>query len=168
MKIKSLLIIPAISILAAAPGCLSNDLASHDDTAARAPAGDAQSVATEVTPSPAPAGPSYRIGAVTFSSSGGGGAVGATLSLDSAASTAPLSTSCAPSGTKACLCQFSWSEKNDTGVTSSLITRRVIQPMTLVQPYLAQCPAPEVYATEIPDGTTIRVTIINAPQNSLS
>jgi hypothetical protein len=61
---------------------------------------------------------------------------------------------------KPCACSFSWNQAIQSGSVSSALSRRVLTTITQTQPYLAQCTAPDVYATEILNGTQLNVTIV--------
>ena len=82
-----------------------------------------------------------------------------------------ISTHCsAANGTggnaKPCVCQFQWSEVNSSTGNNQPFTRTVQQPVTTVQQELLTCNAPDVYNTEIGNGTTIKVTVLPASGNS--
>ncbi|HLE01090.1 MAG TPA: hypothetical protein VJB59_12555 [Bdellovibrionota bacterium] len=66
---------------------------------------------------------------------------------------------------KPCLCQFSWSEVNQTTGSSIVIPRTVTTNVLEVQPSLVTCNAPQAYNQEVPNGTQIRVSIIAGPSN---
>ena len=75
------------------------------------------------------------------------------------------STSTSTGGTSACYCLFSWSQ---TLGGSQPIQRAVQTTVTNVQPNLVTCLAPQVYQNDIPDNTTIQVTVQAAPGNGAS
>lgn len=96
---------------------------------------------------------------------------GASLYFDTVKSTANISAHCnASSGsvaaTKPCLCQFAWTEINQVGDTNSPIPHQVRTPLLTVQPNAITCGTPGLYATEIPNGTSIKITVIPGPNNA--
>lgn len=122
-------------------------------------------------------GDTFKISNVTIavqSSSGGtAGAPLTTVYFDAAQSTVPISNHCnsAISGetaTKPCLCQFSWQEVNTQGSAPVTIPRLVTTDVAIVQPNLVSCNAPDVYATEIPDGTLIKISVVPGPSSAES
>lgn len=94
-----------------------------------------------------------------------------TIYFDASNSTAPISNHCLPSAQsgqseKACLCQFGWNEINtESGYTAS-IPRIARTSVKIVQPNLVQCDAPDAYAAEIADSTSIKINIIPAPSSA--
>lgn len=127
---------------------------------------------------------SVQISTVNIVSSESEGTSGATegtpvttIFFDTVKSSVPISNFCKPSSAsssgsdgdasrKDCLCQFSWQEVNTQGGSAISIPRQVRTPVVIVQPNLVTCNAPEVFSTEITDGTQIKVTVIPAPQSS--
>jgi hypothetical protein len=89
-------------------------------------------------------------------------------------SSGPVSNFCntATSGSaqnsKSCVCQYTWNESNPNSGSSVAISRTVQQPVTNAQPALITCNAPEVYSTEIANGTQIKITVLPGPSNSSS
>lgn len=64
-----------------------------------------------------------------------------------------------------CVCNFSWNEINDrNGGTAVTVPRNVQTALTSTQDYQVTCKAPSPYASEIPDGTTIHVSV--GPSNT--
>ena len=71
----------------------------------------------------------------------------------------PISDYCDTAGNKTCTCEFSWTEINTNSGSSVSIPRVINTTISSVQNYVVICPAPEVYSTEIDEGTTIKITI---------
>lgn len=97
----------------------------------------------------------------------------ATIFFNTQKSTTPISTYCgvgseSTSGSKSCLCQFSWSEINSNSGTNAPIPRLVQTPVKSVQANATVCDVPSVYDSEIPQGTQIKITLIPAATNSNS
>jgi hypothetical protein len=83
--------------------------------------------------------------------SGGGGGTGGTSGGTNGGST--------DNGTgKPCLCQFSWAETNLSD--QSVIDRTISTSPTQITSFEVQCPAPDVYDTEIPDGTIVKIKLV--------
>lgn len=59
---------------------------------------------------------------------------------------------------KACLCRYQWAEQNLS--SSKVIERTIDTNPTQVQGFQVQCNAPEVYNTEIPDNTIMKVSVV--------
>ncbi len=100
------------------------------------------------------------------------------LYFNTTQSTAPVTNHCNTSAAggaqtvKSCICQFTWNQINPytgssstTNTTSSSVPRIVQTAMTAVQPSFLSCSVPNVYATEIPDGTQILLTILPSSGN---
>lgn len=75
------------------------------------------------------------------------------------------STDSAPSA-KPCTCQFAWDETNLSSIPVVIVPHVVQTTVSLVQPTLIACNVPDIYAEEIPDGTTVRLSIKAAPGNT--
>jgi hypothetical protein len=71
-------------------------------------------------------------------------------------------------GARPCLCRYSWTEIN--GVTGIGVTRSVDTDVNGVAPFNVTCLTPSVYQTEIPDGTSVRITVLpnSARGNSIA
>jgi hypothetical protein len=59
--------------------------------------------------------------------------------------------------TRACVCKFQWTEVNTSD--SSTVTRTVTTDISQVSSFQISCPVPQVYASEIPDGTYINISV---------
>lgn len=97
----------------------------------------------------------------------------ATLFFNTQKSTAPISNYCgvgsaSTSGSKSCLCQFSWNEINSNSGINAPIARLVQTPVTSVQASAVVCSVPSVYDSEISQGTQIKITLIPSATNSNS
>ncbi|MCM2322865.1 MAG: hypothetical protein NDJ90_06350 [Oligoflexia bacterium] len=116
-----------------------------------------------------------KISSVTLSSSGGSASSGyvASIFFDLGQSSVPISNYCTPSGSdtgttaaRPCLCQYAWQEVNASDGSSAVAIPRIVHTaVTTVQPSLVGCNAPEIYQTEIADGTLIKISVIPAPTN---
>jgi len=122
---------------------------------------------TTASPTPSPS----ATGTSTSSATSSGTAVPtATLFLSTATVTSlNITNHCnvSVSGTqtqKLCDCNFVWNEINPSDSTSTN-TRSVTTSVTVVQPALVSCALPNVYSSEIPDGTQIRITVVADPTN---
>lgn len=67
--------------------------------------------------------------------------------------------------TPLCSCQFSWDETNNTGATDQKVPRKVLTRLTSVQPSMVSCQLPSVYASEIPNSTLVKLTVLPAAGN---
>jgi hypothetical protein len=161
----------AVMVLATVSGCVNSRLGSLADQISK-------SSTTSGTSSTVQGGDSYKIGNVTIaaaSSSSGTAAQIPTVTIyfdpsravpAVSGSGAPMiSTHCGTGGTsgsnpKACVCQFNWTESNGTTGNNLSFQRSVQTPVTNVQQQLVSCSAPDVYSTEITDGTSIKITVV--------
>ncbi|MCM2279230.1 MAG: hypothetical protein NDJ89_14230 [Oligoflexia bacterium] len=114
-----------------------------------------------------------KISSVTIAptSAAAGSSYQTTVFFDTSQTTAPISNYCTnptatDSASKPCLCQFAWQEVNSSTGTAIAIPRVVHTTVDNVQPSLVGCLAPEVYSTEILDGTLIKISVVPAPANS--
>jgi hypothetical protein len=157
----------ATLILAAGSGCVNSS---------RKGALGNKAAVTTTTDDTTLVGDNFVIGNVTVGTAPTGGAAGpnVTIFIDSSRSTSAAGDATAPlisqhcssnGGGKPCFCQFSWSETNSTSSTSQVLTRRVQQPVTNVQQQLVSCVGPTVYATEIDNGTNVKLTIVPGSGN---
>lgn len=64
-----------------------------------------------------------------------------------------------------CNCQFSWEETNNTGATDQKVARKVLTKLTSIQPSMVSCQLPSVYASEIPNSTPVKLTVLPAAGN---
>ncbi|MFN7685480.1 MAG: hypothetical protein ACK5QT_08730, partial [Oligoflexia bacterium] len=64
-----------------------------------------------------------------------------------------------------CRCEFQWQELNTTGTTSQTINRKLTSTVTNVQQSQLSCEIPEVFSTEIPNGTIVKVRVIPTSTN---
>jgi hypothetical protein len=93
-----------------------------------------------------------------------------TINFSSKQSTALISSHCniaTSSGTqtsKPCLCQFKWNEITNGGTVGSSIPHSVNTSVTNVQPGVVLCSAPDLYSTEIVNGTQIKISVV--PDNN--
>ncbi|MGK5083689.1 hypothetical protein WDW37_10330 [Bdellovibrionota bacterium FG-1] len=159
--------------------CVNTRIPTLSDTTAKSTAPD-----PTASSGPTAQGDSFKIAnvAIVGAAAANGGAAAqssvstTTIYIDPSKSTAVsgdgppmLSTHCAVGGSassanpKSCVCQFSWSETNGTSGTSVSTPRNVITSVTNAQASLVTCAAPDVYNTEIQDGTTIKVTVTAGP-----
>ncbi len=67
---------------------------------------------------------------------------------------------------KPCVCQFTWSELNASTGNNIPFTRTIQTSVVNAQQSLVTCNAPDVFNAEIPEGTTIRITILPGPGSS--
>jgi hypothetical protein len=114
----------------------------------------------------------FTISNVTITA-GSGGAFNTQIFFNTTVSTQQLTNVCNtntanPAASKPCRCQFEWSEVNDSTGSSTPLNRRVTTAISTPQVASVTCPAPNVYGTEIPDGTTIRIKVIPFVGNSSS
>lgn len=105
--------------------------------------------------------------------SGGGGGFNTQIFFNTSSSSQTLTNVCNtttsnPTASKPCRCLFEWSEVNDSTGSSSSLTRRVSTAIATPQAANVTCPAPSVYGTEIPDGTTIRIKVVPYTGNTSS
>ncbi len=127
------------------------------------------------SPSPSPSSGqklfiSTAIPITSSSSSGGTQSTVFTLNFNSILSASKISAHCnavdptTTSGTaliaKPCSCQFSWTAVNPSNPTATPIQRMVLTTPALISDYQASCPAPSGYATEIPTGSQINISMI--------
>ncbi len=113
------------------------------------------------------------ISTVNIAAPSSGSSTNLTTSIffDTAKSSVPISTHCSipASGSsqtsKPCVCQFSWTEVNPNAGSSSNIPRLVTSAVGVVQPNFVSCNAPEVYSTEILDGTQIKIKVVAGANN---
>lgn len=138
-------------------------------------------LATTASPTPGAttASPSIVINRINTIApvAGSGGAAGSTTTfqifIDSSRSTGPVTDYCAlttanQTASKACLCQFSWTESNSQTSTVIAIPRMVQTSVAAVQGSLVNCPAPKPYdSKEIPDQTVLRISLLPAPASSV-
>lgn len=86
--------------------------------------------------------------------------------FDSSRSIEPISKSCqTPSSgqsDKICRCQFTWEEINLTSGQATSVTRMIRTEIEEVQSYYVSCRAPDIYDTEIIDGTAIKINVVPA------
>jgi len=109
---------------------------------------------------------------VEFSASGSGDSQTFTTAiyLNPSESTGPITNSCMSSSgstpsPKPCSCKFDWNEINDSSGSSSPIPHTVYSSLATVQSSLVTCPGPVYYETEIPNGTTINISIVPSGAN---
>lgn len=67
---------------------------------------------------------------------------------------------------KPCLCQFKWNEINPFSGSNTPIPRTVQTPLIAVQPGAVSCNAPEVFHSEIKEGTILQVSVQPSGNNS--
>ena len=143
----------AMTAVFALGGCLTNDgrVKTPDPSASSSP-----------TPVSSSTPNSYRISSVAITSETDGYV--AEVMFNASQSTGPISTSCSNSSggenTKPCACLFKWNEVNEYTSSVTPIPHRVQNPVTTVQSSMVKCKAPHYYATEIPTGTTIKVSLV--------
>ena len=96
-----------------------------------------------------------------------------TLFFDTTKSTAPINNHCntaasgGTTGQKPCLCQFTWIQVNPNAAanSNSSIKRSVQTSLTNVQAASVTCNGPDVYNSEILDGTQLTITVVPASNN---
>ena len=81
-----------------------------------------------------------------------------------------INTYCDASGNtqNTCSCVFSWTQAASQGGSSVSLTRNVQTPITTAQPAFLACQTPDIYATEIMDGTVIQIQIQPSSMNNYS
>ena len=149
---------PRVLLLATAliaVACMNSRLGQQVSTSA-------QLATTPVTlTSPTP-GDVYTISSIDTNVSAAGSQTGEIqLLIDASSPTSvsePISQHCVP-GTYDCVCQFNWVELNPNSQTVVQIPRSITTTVDLTQTYLVQCPEPSVWSTDIPQGTTVNITI---------
>jgi hypothetical protein len=164
-------------------GCFNNDLApeTSSSTSSSTRTGSRSSGSASPSPSPSPSNlKTFRISNIQVApasgGAGGGGAANSfttTVFFDSSRNSPPdanISQVCSAAGsgsTRSCSCKFQWSQINTTSGSSVSIPRSVTTSITSVQPNLILCSAPSVYAndSELPEGSTVRLTIVPGPSN---
>ena len=81
-----------------------------------------------------------------------------------------ISNSCtgtqSPTNSLPCSCQFSWQEMNQTGATQVPIQHNAVTSVLSVQPTVVTCNAPAIYSTEIPTGTTVKISVVPSATNT--
>ncbi len=104
-------------------------------------------------------------GSTSGGTSGGNVKYKTEIYLNAATSAGPITESCQLSSngsttTKNCSCIFTWSEIPESSSSSVAIKRKVATPVTnLNNGYVVECEAPLVYHKEIPNGTSINISI---------
>lgn len=156
------------------PGATSSGNPSTGSSTTTAQVGTPTTIyyASQVTAAPAaPAAssssaPSGSASGTPASSSSAGSI--ATILMDPSKSTGPISDSCSMAAGKTCDCVFSWKETNASGGINTEIDRVVKTKMTNAQPHLISCTLPQAYATEVSEGTTLKINLIPTGTNSSS
>lgn len=132
--------------------------------------GDSSTTAT-ATPTPAPS-TSTSSSNSTSNSSSSSLAPTATIYFDTAQSTTNISNHCAVSSSsstatsRACYCEFSWTELNTIGDSYTPVAHKTKSLLTTVQPSAITCAAPQLYFSEISDGTPIKITLTAGASNT--
>jgi len=117
--------------------------------------------------------PSLRIGSIQLTTGTSGGLGGQTtqqmlIYFDATGTTRSIREFCSLAAPKLCRCQLTWQEQNSTGNATQTINRKIFSPLTNVQQSLASCSLPDLFTTEIPNGTIVRVSVTPASGNSSS
>jgi hypothetical protein len=90
-----------------------------------------------------------------------------TVTFNLANSTSSMLDSCTSNtGSNPCLCKFSWNEINSASGNSITIAHKVFTPVTAVQRAAISCTTPLTWQTEIPDNTSVTISIVPAQGNT--
>jgi hypothetical protein len=161
---RSLIILMASLALAA---CTNGGRGTGSKSKSSAQAGKNTGTSTAVS-NPTP--DAYKISVATISSaSGDSSSFSTTILFDASKSASNFTDHCTVGGGsqgKPCDCVYSWTEQNTTGGTTVNIARSSRKPLSAVQSAKVDCPAPEVYGTEIIAGTQIRIKIERGTGNT--
>lgn len=66
---------------------------------------------------------------------------------------------------KPCSCQFSWNQTNPNNPVALSTLRNVLTTISFIGDYQVTCPAPDVYSSEVPNGTQIQIKVVPATSN---
>ena len=131
-------------------------------------AGNSTSTKTLATTSSSiTANDSFKISNVIVGTVSGSPAPLTSIYFDTARSTGLISNHCSiASGSKPCVCSFVWQEINQVTGSSVQISRSVQTSVSLVQASLVSCNAPDVFLTEIPNGTPVKIIVLPTGSNT--